>query len=213
MSGSGSGSAPEDDEFLLFEDFGDDFEEESKEPLEGWKIFDSGRTQGPSEWTREERDGGLTYVEQRSNIRTRERHSKPSKLGTELAYDAAWEDVSFGTRLRSRDNDMLGLAVRRSSNGKNQIRVSFDRQRRRRNNDQFVRVVELVDGKPTLLASGSWRYKKRRWFDVEVVVVGQRCLVFQEHHHALRHSRDTGGRSRKGCVLRRDRHACDVHGE
>ncbi len=144
--------------------FSDDF----SGSLAGWSVVDEGTTSAPSNWFI---DGG--ELRQTSNIYGGSNSAGPlPKPGTYLLTgEVAWTDYIFSARMKSTDDDGMGMMFR-YQDGDNYYRFSMDSQRKRR------RLVKKVGGTFTLLAEDSVGYKKGQWYDVQAVAVGDALSIY-----------------------------------
>ena len=128
----------------------------------GWSFVDEGTLDKPSKWSVFE--GGLR---QTSDI-----YSPPndrdtlSKLGTQaIAGDPAWSDVIMSARLRSLDDDAIGLLFRYADAG-HYYRFSMDRQR------GYRRLIRNVGGVFTLLWEDTFAFEAGRVYELVVAAIG-----------------------------------------
>jgi len=130
--------------------------------LSGWTAVDEGAEAAPSAWEVVERE-----LRQTSNI-----HSLPTdrdaveKRGTTLvAGDVTWDDVVVVARLRSLDNDAIGVAFR-YADADNYYRFSMDSDR------SYRRLVKNVAGEFSVLWEDDVAYEMGRSHEVTVVATG-----------------------------------------
>jgi PKD repeat protein len=140
---------------LLKEDF-------SGATLTGWSVRDEGTLSAPSKWRIV--SGELM---QQTNIRDGGAASALPHLGTYLSYDAglAWTDYRAKFKLRSTDDDSLGLMFRFQDND-NYYRFSWDKQLNQR------RLVKKAGGVFSLLAADNVPYVMEQNYQVEIVAQG-----------------------------------------
>ena len=136
--------------------------------LNAWTVVDEGAEEAPSAWIVVDRE-----LRQASNI-----HSLPvaasalAKRGTHLvAGDAAWSDVVFVTRLRSFDDDAIGVLFRYAGAG-DYYRFSMDRER------GYRRLVRNVDGVFSVLWEDEAGFELGRSYELAVVAVGPVLRAF-----------------------------------
>jgi len=136
--------------------------------LAGWSVVDEGTNEAPSAWTV---TGGQLL--QSSNIYGGSTDgSDPVKPGTYLhAGNVSWTDYEFSVRLRSLDDDALGIMFR-YQDGQNYYRLSMDRQR------AYRRLVKVVNGTTTVLAQDGVAYAENQWYDIKVAAVLDRVRVY-----------------------------------
>lgn len=132
--------------------------------MSAWQVVDEGTDSRPSAWTVE---AGKGLLRQDSDI-----HSPPrdrdtlDKKGTQVvAGDATWEDVVLSARLRSVDDDAIGLLLR-YTDVDNYYRFSMDSQRR------YRRLVKDVGGVFTLLWEDAFAFEPNRAYEVTLAAVG-----------------------------------------
>ena len=128
----------------------------------GWSFVDEGTEAGPSAWSTF--DGALR---QTSDIYTppddRDTLGKP---GTQaIAGDPAWSDVVVSARLRSLDDDAIGVLFR-YQDGDNYYRFSMDRER------GYRRLVKNVAGVFSLLWEDDVAYEAGRAYELTIVAIG-----------------------------------------
>jgi len=148
-------------ETLLSDDFSDG-------SLDGWTIIDDGRASRPSSWSI---DGEA--LRQRNNIYGGSTSgSALPKPGTyALAGDSGWSDYFISVRLRSTDNDAIGVMFRYQDND-NYYRFSMDRQR------NYRRLIKKENGVFTLLAEQASGYVTNQWYTLDVEVNGELLRVW-----------------------------------
>ena len=130
--------------------------------LNAWTVVDEGTEAAPSAWAVVDRE-----LRQTSNI-----HSLPvaataiAKHGTNLvAGDPTWSDVVFVTRLRSFDDDAIGVLFRHAD-ADNYYRFSMDSER------GYRRLVRNVDGVFSVLWEDDAGFDVGRAYELAVVAVG-----------------------------------------
>jgi hypothetical protein len=136
--------------------------------LAPWTIVDEGPQSAPSAWAIA--NGTLR---QTSNI-----HSLPldaaaiEKRGTQaVAGDVAWTDTVLSVRLRSTDDDAIGVLFR-YQNANNFYRFSMDRER------GYRRVVRSVAGVFTTLWEDDTRFEVGRSYDLIISAIGARINIW-----------------------------------
>lgn len=146
---------PED---LLTEDFGDG-------AFDGWSVIDIGPFERPSAWSV---NGG--WALQARNIWG---HPSGGTGGTYLVHDAGlgWTDYRFRVRLRSSDNDGIGLVFRYQDPDNYYVFYLHSQQSKRQ-------LLRRVGGQETLLAGNSFAYRVSDDYAVEVVARGDRLEVY-----------------------------------
>lgn len=125
-----------------------------------WSVVDEGLWQAPSSWL--VLNGAL---EQLSNIWSPPADpSALAKLGTYLWYQPGlnWKDYLVRARLRSDDNDALGLMFR-YQDPDNYYRFSWDQE------GGYRRLVKKVDGVFTLLAEEPVPYVRGETYAVQIL--------------------------------------------
>ncbi|GEM_PF-3084991 len=153
--------------------FSDPFDEDR-----GWMILDEGTTDAPSDWRLE----GGTFVEASNIYDVFSGDPGPiEKLGTVALHgDPDWGDVRFSARVRTPDDDGLGLIFRAAS-PTSYHRCSFDAQRGfarlvRRDGDEFTLLDEVVGIAP---------YTRDAWTELEAVAVGDSLACFVDGSRLL----------------------------
>ena len=131
-----------------------------------WSVIDEGTEDGPSYWM-PSFDGALNELGQFSNI-----HSTPlsrdvlDKKGTQAVIgDASWTDIVLCARLRSLDDDAIGLLFRFVDEN-NYYRFSMDNQR------GYRRLVKNADGHFSLLWEDDFAYEIGRTYEVVIEAIG-----------------------------------------
>jgi PKD repeat protein len=134
----------------------------------GWSYVDEGTISAPSKWRIV--SGELV---QQSNIRDGSATNDLAKLGTYLLYEdgLGWTDYKARFRMRSTDDDGLGLMFRFIDND-NWYRFSWDAQLKQR------RLVKKAGGVYTLLAADNVPYVLGQNYQVEVVAQGSQLEVW-----------------------------------
>jgi hypothetical protein len=130
--------------------------------LAGWSVRDEGTLSAPSKW--QVTSGELAQL---SNIRDAGTASALPHLGTYLSYDGGldWTDYRAKFRLRSTDDDTLGVMFR-VRDADNYYRFSWDKQLNQR------RLVKKAGGVYTLLAADNVPYVMGQNHQVEIVAQG-----------------------------------------
>ena len=146
---------------LLFDDF-------SSGTLTGWTVRDEGTISAPSKWRIV--SGELM---QQTNIRDGGTTSALPHLGTYLSYDEGlgWTDYRARFKLRSTDDDTLGVMFRFQDND-NYYRFSWDKQLNQR------RLVKKAGGVFSLLAADNVPYVMGQNHQLEIVVQGSQLEVW-----------------------------------
>lgn len=158
-------------------------------PGGGWRVFDYGRSEGPSLWVVGETppSGNIPathWIEQRSNLWGGSAAAGDAqKQGTILlrAADpmlpaghpdqpANWTDYRFTTVLRSDDDDGIGVAFRHNG-ADNCYLFSMDRERHCR------RLVRVQGNNWTILAFDNFTYEMQSDYMLVVEAVGPRLRV------------------------------------
>ena len=136
--------------------------------FDGWAVVDEGTISAPSKW----RIVGGELVQQ-TNIRDGGKADDLPKLGTYLIHldGFGWTDYRARFRMRSTDDDGLGLMFRVIDND-HWYRFSWDRQLQQR------RLVKKAGGAYTLLAADNVPYEMGRSYQVEVVAQGSLLEVW-----------------------------------
>jgi hypothetical protein len=127
-----------------------------------WTVVDQGGESAPSSWAVSGRE-----LAQTSNIHSLPTDpADPAKPGTlTVAGDPTWTDVVLLLRLRSLDDDAIGV-VFRYGDGDNHYRFSMDSQR------GYRRLVKFVSGTVTVLWEDATRYEVGRSYELAVLTRG-----------------------------------------
>jgi hypothetical protein len=136
--------------------------------LGGWVVVDEGTENTPSAWAVV--NGVLV---QSSNIYGGSLDgADPVKPGTYLTTgDAGWTDYELQVRLRSQDDDGIGVMFR-YQDADNYYRFSMDRER------AYRRLTKTVNGVTTVLAQDAVPYQMNHWYAVRVRLEGDRIRVY-----------------------------------
>ena len=136
--------------------------------LSGWSIWDEGTLSAPSKW--QVKSGELAQL---SNIRDGGSATALAHLGTYLLYDdgLGWSDYRVSFKLRSTDDDGLGLMFR-VEDSDNYYRFSWDKQRNLR------RLIKKAGGVYSLLAADNVPYVIGQSYQVEIVAQGDQVEVW-----------------------------------
>jgi len=130
----------------------------------GWTIVDEGTEMAPSDW--QVVNGRLV---QYSNIFERD---APLRSGTYALADVGygWTDYTLDVAVRSDDDDSIGVMFR-YEDANNYYRLSWNAQ------SPYRRLVKVVGGVATLLASDAVPYTPGQSYDVSVAVVGSGITI------------------------------------
>jgi hypothetical protein len=127
-------------------------------------VVDEGDEQGPSDW----QAGGGTLTQGSNILGGGDDPAEPDKLGTvALGGEPGWEDYQLSVRLRSGDDDAIGVVVRRLDDD-NWYRFSLDRE------GGYRRLVKRVAGVVSVLWEDDGSFAVGEPFDVSVAVEGDR---------------------------------------
>lgn len=129
-----------------------------------WTFVEDGKNQGPAAWRI---SGG--ELRQTSNIYGGSSQPKPiDKPGTyAVAGQSSWSDYRFSTRLRSGDDDAIGVMFRYQDDD-NYYRFSMDRER------AYRRLVKKIKGSFFLLWEDATAYQLDREYLLTVDCQGSR---------------------------------------
>jgi hypothetical protein len=134
----------------------------------GWTFVDEGAVNGPSAWT-----AASGVLRQASNIL--DLPLDPivlNKRGTlALAGNVAWRDITLTARLRSEDDDAIGL-VFRYADANNFYRFSMDRER------GYRRLVKCFAGVFTHLWGDAMLYQTGQWYEITITCIGSLILGY-----------------------------------
>lgn len=127
-----------------------------------WSVVDEGTVAAPSNW--------ITFegtLRQTSNIYgpPNDRDSLDKRGTHAVAGDPTWSDVVVRVRVRSLDNDAIGLLLR-YTDANHYYRFSMDSQR------SYRRLVKNVGGTFSLLWEDKFAYEVGRTYEVTVVATG-----------------------------------------
>jgi hypothetical protein len=144
---------------LLQEDFSDS-------RFTGWTVMDETAQGGPSAWSVA---GGR--VVQQSNIGFFDNADPWRAPGTIALFSKrGWSDYRFKVKLRSDDNDMIGV-IFRYVDDKNYYRFTWNQESPSRH------IVRVKDGAATVLAGDAVPYRTGQTYQVEVAVNGPAIAV------------------------------------
>jgi hypothetical protein len=129
-----------------------------------WQVIDEPAILGSSVW---QMSGGA--LKQTSNTIA---SLPPEALATMAVSGEAWDDYRIVCRMRSDDDDGIGL-VFRYVDQRNYYRLSLDAER------SFRRLVKLVDGVTTVLWEDANSYTVGTAFTLTVDVTGDRIVAYQ----------------------------------
>ncbi|MPZ99110.1 MAG: hypothetical protein GEU80_07175 [Dehalococcoidia bacterium] len=150
---------------VLFEErFGDS-------ALDGYRIVDApGAVSGPSQWS-------VTAGEiiQTANIYAGAIFgTSPARPGTVAVTGSVWSDIRLTARLRSDDNDAIGV-VFRYQDDENWYRFSMDRER------SYRRLARCVAGTVTTLWEDAATYDQSRTYEVGIDASGDLLMGYLDH--------------------------------
>ncbi len=133
-----------------------------------WSFVDEGNQQGPSQWSVSE---GVLI--QTSNIHGGSNEpSELNKPGTyALAGDKTWTDYRTIVRLRSSEDDGIGVMFRYLDEG-HYYRCSMNR------NLNYIRLIKQVNGIATLLDEKAFHFIQDRDYILTTDCIGDRIVVF-----------------------------------
>jgi len=155
------------DKTELFVLLSDNFSEST---LDQWTIIDEGDIEGPSQWTTFDNSlvqssniyGGIDYTGV----------DDPNKPGTYIwRGSTTWIDSKISFKMRSDDNDGLGVMFR-YSNSDNYYRFSMNREK------QFARITRFHNGQATILDKQLFEYEVGRWYPVLIYAVDSRIQIY-----------------------------------
>ncbi|MCI0687295.1 MAG: hypothetical protein L0Y54_08675 [Sporichthyaceae bacterium] len=130
--------------------------------MSGWTVVDQSNAGGPAAWAILDRE-----LVQQSNA-----HTVPfdfvTALGTHaVTGDSAWRDVLLSVRLRSMDNDAIGVLFRYVDDN-NYYRFAMDSER------SYRRLVKRVGGVTSVLWEDTVAYQVGRSYDLVISAIGGR---------------------------------------
>lgn len=137
--------------------------------MSGWIIVDEGMIDAPSRWS-----ATTGVLVQSSNIYDGiPDKNEPEKLGT-YAYtgDASWSDYEVSLKLRSTDNDAIGIMFR-YQNPDNYYRFSMDKQR------SYRRLIKKTGGVVTVLAEDTFAYEQFEWTQINITAAEDNIVISQ----------------------------------
>jgi hypothetical protein len=125
----------------------------------GWTIIDDGTENGPSKWSAA--TGALT---QSTNI-------GGDQVGTYALYTGgSWSDYRMTVKMRSTDDDRMGVLFRFKDNN-NHYRFVWSKE------DRSRALLKKVNGQFTMLAQDAVAYNTNQTYNVEVVVQGSSLKI------------------------------------
>jgi hypothetical protein len=154
--------------------------------LAGWTVVDQGTIDAPSNWQ-------IVSGELRQSSNIYSSSGDPGALSTPGTYiwtgDAAWSNYTVSVRLKSTDDDALGIMFG-YQNTSNYYRFSMDQSR------NYRRLVKVVNGSWTQLAQDTQAYTQGVWYHVQVGMVAGVITVYIDGQQILQvnDSSFTGGR-------------------
>lgn len=137
----------------------DDF---SNADFQGWTVLDQGDRFAPSAWSVQ--NGALV---QSDNIGS---NTKQAYGTFALFTEGSWTDYRIAVKLKSNDNDTIGIMFRYQNND-NYYRFAWDHER------QFRRLEKRVNGAFTTLAQDAVPYVIGRTYQVEIAAKGSNLQV------------------------------------
>ena len=147
----------------------DDFEDYN---YTGWTIIDDGGERGPSEWRV---DTGM--MKQLSNLYGPPKEpTSPDKPGTYAYWPGDWSNYEFKVRLRSDDDDGIGVMFRYQDQS-NYYRLAMNQQ------DSYRRLMKKVDNQNIPLAEDNFTYAKGEWYEYRIVVENEKIQVYMNDAH------------------------------
>ena len=136
---------------------------------DNYAIVDEGTQNAPSSWSAT--DKGMI---QHSNIwggsTAKDDLKKP---GTYVIWGDDWTDYTLEAKLRSLDDDEIGLMFRYRDN-KNYYRFSMNSQM------GYRRVIKVVNGNAYVLAEDDFTYHRDRWYEITIKSKGGTIQVFMD---------------------------------
>ena len=132
--------------------------------FDGWSVVDVGTNEAPSAWSV---SGG--WALQSRNIWG---HASGGTGGTYLVHDAGfdWSDYRVRARLRSSDNDGIGLMFRYQDSNNHYVFYLHSQQSKRL-------LTRRVGGQETLLASSPFAYSVNDDYVVDIIARGDQIEV------------------------------------
>ncbi|MCW5977414.1 MAG: DUF1080 domain-containing protein [Bryobacteraceae bacterium] len=132
-----------------------------------WTKVDQGTTDKPSKWSV---SNGMLH--QTSNIWGGTVGALPLPGTFAYAGQSAWTNYAFSAKMRSADNDAIGLMFG-YKDANNYYRFSMDTSR------NYRRLVKVVNGMWTKLAEDAFAYAQNQWYAVEATMAnGQIRIAF-----------------------------------
>ncbi|MCW5979063.1 MAG: DUF1080 domain-containing protein [Bryobacteraceae bacterium] len=133
--------------------------------MANWTVVDQGTTDKPSKWSV---SNGMLH--QTSNIYSGTGLPLPGTFA--YAGQSAWTNYVFSAKMRSADNDAIGLMFG-YKDANNYYRFSMDTSR------NYRRLVKVVNGAWTKLAEDAFAYAQNQWYAVEATMAnGQVRITF-----------------------------------
>ncbi|HSV84197.1 MAG TPA: metallophosphoesterase [Ramlibacter sp.] len=137
--------------------------------MTGWSVVDQGTISAPSAWS-----VVAGEVQQSSNIYGPDVNAVANRKGTFAYYNNgaafSWNHYSFSTKLRSTDDDGIGVMFR-YVNANNYYKIDLDAQR------SFRKLFKVVNGVETTLATAAGGYTTGTSFILKVTVSGNKIWV------------------------------------
>jgi Domain of Unknown Function (DUF1080) len=128
----------------------------------GWTIIDEGSDDGPSKWS-----AATGALVQSGNLGSSER----GEFGTYALFTrGSWQDYQISVKMRSNDNDPMGLLFR-FQDSENYYRFVWDRENAGR------QLIKRQNGVPKVLAKDSVPYVRGKSYEVEVIAQGSSLKV------------------------------------
>jgi hypothetical protein len=125
-------------------------------------VVDQGTIDAPSNWQ-------VVSGELRQTSNIYSSSGDPGGISTPGTYlltgDAGWTGYTVSVRMKSTDNDALGVMFG-YQNASNYYRFSMDRSR------NYRRLVKVVNGSWTQLAQDTQAYTQNVWYQVEASLAG-----------------------------------------
>ncbi|MCW5979065.1 MAG: right-handed parallel beta-helix repeat-containing protein [Bryobacteraceae bacterium] len=135
--------------------------------MANWTVVDQGTTDKPSKWSV---SNGMLH--QTSNIWGGTVGALPLPGTFAYAGQSAWTNYAFSAKMRSADNDAIGLMFG-YKDANNYYRFSMDTSR------NYRRLVKVVNGVWTKLAEDAFAYAQNQWYTVEATMAnGQIRIAF-----------------------------------
>lgn len=133
-------------------------------------IVDEGTKNGPSSWS-ETKEGMIQHSNIWGGEAIREDMAKP---GTYVIWGEAWKDHVIEAKIRSLDDDEIGVMFRYRDNN-NYYRFSMNSK------FKYRRLIKKVAGKITLLANDDLSYRPGASYAIKIKAIGKHIELYVDN--------------------------------